>query len=94
MENFSGKQPVGWAACRVPSSEATDKWCAVVLLAFAFFPWRCNHAPSEERLRALADVVRHQRYEPTRTLLETACQEAVRLADDVPILQRFLCAPT
>src|SRR5438128_1155906 len=79
---------------RVQSYEATEKWFAVVFLALAFLQWRLNHAPSEERLRSLADVVRQHRYEHTRTLLETACQEAVRLADYVPVLQRFLYAPT
>jgi hypothetical protein len=27
-------------------------------------------------------------------LLETACQEAVKLTDYLPVLQRFLCQPT
>ena len=53
-----------------------------------------HHARSEERWRALADVVRQHRYEHARTLLETACQEAARLADYVPVLQRFLYQPT
>ena len=66
----------------------------MVFVALAFLQWRLNHAPSGTRLRALADVVRQHRYEHARTLLETACQEAVRLAAYVPVLQRFLYSPT
>ena len=94
VENFYVKQHVGVADFRVQSYEATAKWCAVVFVALAFFQWRLNHAPSEERLRSLAAVVRQHRYEHAPTLLETACQEAARLADYVPVLPRFLCQPT
>jgi hypothetical protein len=94
VDNFYVKQHLGLADFRVQSYEATEKWFAVVFVALAFLPWRLNHAPSEERLRSLADVVRQHRYEHARTLLETACQEAARLADYVPVLQRFLYQPT
>jgi len=94
VDNFYVKQHLGLADFRVQSYEATEKWFAVVFVALAFLQWRLNHAPSEERLRSLADVVRHHRYEHARTLLETACQEAARLADYVPVLQRFLYQPT
>jgi hypothetical protein len=60
----------------------------------AFLQWRLNHAPSEERLRSLADVVRQHRYKHARILLETACQEAAQLTDYRPVLQRFLCQST
>src|SRR6266481_1203106 len=73
------------------SYEATEKWFAVVFLALAFLQWRLHHAPSKARWRSLADVVRQHRYEHARTLLETACQEAVKLTDYLPVLQRFLC---
>ena len=43
---------------------------------------------------SLADVVRQHRYEHARTLLETACQEAAKLSDYLPVLKRFLCQPT
>ena len=94
VETCYVKQHLGVADLRVQSYEATEKWFAVVFVAVAFFPWRVHHAPAEERLRSLADVVRQHRYEPARTLLETACQEAARLADYVPVLQRFLSRPT
>ena len=94
VDNFYVKQPWGLADFRVQSYEATEKWFAVVFLALAFLQWRLNHAPSKVRWRSLADVVRQHRYEHARTLLETACQEAVKLTDYLPVLQRFLCQPT
>ena len=94
VENFYVKQHLGLADFRVQSYEATEKWFAVVFVALVFFQWRLNHAAAEERVRSLADVVRQHRSEHARTLLETACQEAARLADYVPVLQRFLYRPT
>jgi hypothetical protein len=94
VDNFYVKQHLGLADFRVQAYEATEKWFAVVFVALAFLQWRLNHAPAGTRWRFLADVVRQHRYEHTRTLLETACQEAVRLADDVPVVQRFLSQPT
>ena len=94
VDNFYVKQQSGLADFRVQSYEATEKWFAVVFLALAFLQWRLNHAPSKARWRSLADVVRQHRYEHARTLLETACQEAAKLTDYLPVLQRFLCQPT
>jgi len=94
VDNFYVKQPWGWADFRVQSSEATEKWCAMVLVALAFLPGRVNHAHAEERVRSVADVVRHHRYEHARTLLEMACQEAAKLTDYLPVFRRFLCQPT
>ena len=94
VDNFYVKQQLGLADFRVQSYEATEKWFAIVFLALVFLQWRLNHASSKERLRSLADVVRQHRYEHARTLLETACQEAAKLTDYLPALQRFLCQPT
>ena len=94
VDNFYVKQHLGLADFRVQSYEATEKWFAVVFLALAFFQWRVNHAPAKERLRSVADVVRQHRYEHARTLLETACQEAAKLTDYLPVFKRFLCQPT
>ena len=94
VDNFYVKQHLGLADFRVQSFEATEKWFAVVFLALAFLQWRLNHAPAEERLRCVADVVRHHRYEHARTLLQTACQEAAKQSDYLLVFQRFLCHPT
>ena len=64
VDNFSGTPPVGLADWRVQSSAATAKWCALVVVAWAFWPWRLHHAQAEERWRAVADVVRHHRDAP------------------------------
>ena len=63
-------------------------------MTLTFLQWRLNHARAEERLYSVADVVRHHRYEHARTLLETACQEAAKLTDYLPVFKRFLCQPT
>jgi hypothetical protein len=79
---------------RGQSDEATAKGFAMVFVALAFLQGRLHHAPPEERLRSLADVVRQQRYAHARTWLETACQEAATLTDYLPVFKRFLCQPT
>jgi Transposase DDE domain len=94
VDNFYVKQHLGLADFRVQSYEATEKWFAIVFLAFVFLQWRFNHAHAKEPWHALADVVRQHRYEHARTLLETACQEAAKVKDYRPVLQRFLCQPT
>jgi hypothetical protein len=94
VDNFYVKQHWGLADFRVQSYEATEKWCAMVFLALVFLQWRFNHAHTKEQWHALADVVRQHRYEHARTLLETACQEAAKVRDYLPVLQRFLCQPT
>jgi hypothetical protein len=94
VDNFYVKQHLGLADFRVQSYEATEKWFAVVFLALVFLQWRLNHAHAKEPWHSLADVVRQHRYEHARTLLETACQEAAKLSDYLPVLKRFLCEPT
>jgi len=94
VDNFYVKQHLGLADFRVQSYEATEKWFAIVFLAFVFLQWRFNHAHAKEPWHALADVVRQHRYEHACTLLETACQEAAKVRDYRPVLQRFLCQPT
>jgi len=94
VDNFYVKQPWGLADFRVQSYEATEQWFAIVFVALAFLQWRLHHAQVEERLRSVADVVRHHRYEHARTLLERACQEAAKLTDYLPVFRRFLCQPT
>ena len=94
VDNFYVKQSLGLADFRVQSSEATEKWFAIVFLAFAFLQWRLNQAYAKEQWHSLADVVRQHRYDHARTLLETACHEAAKLRDSLPVLKRFLCQPT
>jgi Transposase DDE domain len=93
VDNFYVKQHLGLADFRVQSYEATEKWFAIVFLAFVFLQWRFNHAQAKEPWHSLADVVRQHRYEHARALLETACQEAAKVRDYRPVLQRFLCQP-
>jgi hypothetical protein len=63
VDNFYVKQHLGLADFRVQSYEATEKWFAIVFLAFVFLQWRLNHARGKERMHSLADVVRQHRYE-------------------------------
>ena len=94
VDNFYVKQHLGLADFRVQSYEATEKWFAIVFLALVFLQWRLNHAPTKTHIHALADIIRQHRYEHARTLLETACQEAAKLTDYLPVFKRFLCQPT
>ena len=94
VDNFYGKQHLGLADFRVQAYEATEKWFAMVFLALVFLQWRFNQAHAKEHWQSLGDVVRHHRYEHARALLETACQEAAKLRDYLPVLERFLCQPT
>ena len=94
VDNFYVKQHLGLADFRGQSYEATEKWFAIVFLALVFLQWRLNHAHPKEPWHSLADVVRQHRYDHARTLLETACQEAAKLRDYLPVLKRFLCQPT
>jgi hypothetical protein len=94
VDNFYVKQHLGLADFRVQSYEATEKWFAIVFLALVFLQWRLHHAHTKTQIHALADVVRQHRYEHARTLLETACQEAAKLIDYLPVFKRFLCQPT
>ena len=94
VDNFYVKQHLGLADFRGQSYEATAKWFAIVFLALVFLQWRLNHAHPKEPWHSLADVVRQHRYDHARTLLETACQEAAKWRDYLPVLKRFLCQPT
>ncbi len=93
VDNFYVKQHLGLIDFRVRSFEATEKWFAVVFLAYIFLQYRLNHSQPEDQLRSIADVIRRHRHEHARTLLETACQEAVRLADYLPVIKRLICSP-
>jgi len=93
VDNFYVKQHLGLTDFRVRSFEATEKWFAVVFLAYIFLQYRLNHSRPEEQLRSIADVIRLHRQEHARTLLETACQEAVRLTDYLPVIKRLICSP-
>ncbi len=93
VDNFYVKQHLGLTSFRVRSFEATEKWFAVVFLAYIFLQYRLNHSPPTEQLRSIADVIRLHRQEHARTLLETACQEAVRLSDYLPVIRRLICSP-
>jgi len=58
VDNFYIKQHLGLADFRVQSYEATEKWFAMVFLAFVFLQWRLNQALAKEHRHSLADVVR------------------------------------
>ena len=93
VDNFYVKQHLGLTDFRVRSFEATEKWFAVVFLAYIFLQHRLNHAQPAEQLRSIADVIRLHRQEHARTLLQTACQEAVRLTDYLPVIRKLICSP-
>lgn len=93
VDNFYVKQHLGLTDFRVRSFEATEKWFAIVFLAYIFLQYRLNHSKPEDDLHSIADVIRLHRQEHARTLLETACQEAVRLKDYLPVIRKLICSP-
>lgn len=94
VDNLYVKQHLGLTDFRVQSFEATEKWFAVVYLAYVFLQWRLNHADSEQQLDSIADVIRLHRQEHAKTLLETACQHAIDLLDLPTVLNRFIFQAT
>ena len=90
VDNFYVKQLLGLTDFRVQSFEATDKWFALVYLAYLFLQWRRNHAPPEQQLHSIADVIRLHRQEHVRTLLHTACRQAIESLDLSAVFQRFV----
>jgi len=90
VDNFYVKQHLGLTDFRVQSFEATEKWFAVVFLTYVFLQWQLNNAPPDQRLRSIADVVRKHRAQHARSLLQTACQEALKTGDLSLIFSRFI----
>ena len=90
IDNFYVKQHLGLTDFRVQSFEATEKWFAVVYLAYVFLQWRLNHADPDQHLHSIADVIRLHRQEHAKTLLQTACQQAIDWLDLPAVLNRFI----
>lgn len=90
IDNFYVKQHLGLTDFRVQSFEATEKWFAIIYLAYVFLQWRLNHAAPDQHLHSIADVIRLHRQEHARTLLQTACQQAIDLLDLPAILRRYV----
>jgi len=82
---------LGLGDFRVQSYEATDKWCAVVHLTWAYVQWRLA-MEGDAHLRTPADVIRRHRDEHTRDWLEGACREALATGDIEAVLRRYLRA--
>ena len=90
IDNFYVKQHLGLTDFRVQSFEATEKWFAIIYLAYVFLQWRLNHATPDQHLHSIADVIRLHRQEHARTLLQTACQQAIDFLDLPAILRRYV----
>lgn len=90
VDNYYVKQLLGLGDFRVQSYEATEKWMAIIFLAYTFLQWRLNHAQANERFQVVADVIRHHRQQHARRVLEAACELAVRCEDLVPVFSRFI----
>ena len=93
IDNFYVKQHLGLTDFRVQSFEATEKWFAIVYLAYVFLQWRLNHATPDQHLHSIADVIRLHRQEHACTLLQTACQQAIEFLDLPAILRRYVLQP-
>jgi len=90
-DNVYVQTRLGIGDFRVQSYEATDKWCAVVHLTWAYLQWRLA-MEGDEHLRTPADVIRRHRDEHTKDWLEGACREVLATGDVDAVLRRYLPA--
>ena len=90
VDNYYVKQLLGLGDFRVHSFAATEKWFAIIFLAYIFLQWRLNHKQPDENLKVIADVIRQQRQVHARQVLESACEFAVICAEMPPVWQRFM----
>jgi hypothetical protein len=88
-DNLYLQTRLGLGDFRVQSYEATDKWCAVGHLTWAYVQWRLA-MEGDADLRTPADVIRRHREEHTRDWLEGACREAIATGDIEAVLRRYL----
>ncbi len=89
IDNFYLKQRLGLGDFRLQSYEGIDKFCSVVLLAWAYVKWRYARTMSRH-VRNPADVIRQHRYEHAQKWLTAACQEAIDSRDIPSVIKRFL----
>jgi hypothetical protein len=92
VDNYYVKQLLGLGDFRVQSYEATEKWFAIIFLAYIYLQWRLNHAHPDERFKVVADVIRHHRQHHAREVLVAACELAATCGDIELVLKRFICA--
>lgn len=90
VDNYYVKQMLGLGHFRVHSFEATEKWFALIFLAYVFLQWRLNHQQPDEAFKVVADVIRSHRHHHARQVLEAACQLAIQGAEMTPVWQRFV----
>ncbi len=89
VDNWYLKQRLGLGDFRLQSYEAIDKFCAVVLLAWAYVQWRLARTRSRQ-VRNAADVIRQHRDEHMRMWLKAALSEFLITPDIDTIVQRYL----
>ena len=90
VDNYYVKQLLGLGDFRVHSFEATEKWFAIIFLAYTFLQWRLNHRQAHEPFKVVADVIRHHRQEHARHVLTAACEFALACEDLSQVLHRFV----
>lgn len=93
VDNFYVKQLLGLGDFRVQSVEAVQKWFAIVFLAYTYLQWRLNHAPTAQRLKTVADIIRLHRHEHARCLLKVSCEVAIQCQNITQVFRQFLHQP-
>lgn len=89
VDNFYLKNYVGLASWRLQPTEAVDKWCAVVHLAWAYVEWRFAQERSGQ-ITCPAVIIRRHREEHARDWLTGALQMVLDIGAIEPVLERFL----
>lgn len=90
VDNYYVKQLLGLGDFRVQSYEATEKWMAIIFLAYTYLQWRLNHSQVDERFKVVADVIRQHRHQHARRVLESACSLAIHCQNMPQVFQRFV----
>jgi len=90
VDNYYVKQLLGLGDFRVHSFEATQKWFALIFLAYIYLQWRLNHRRPDEHFKVIADVIRQQRHYHARQVLKSACELAIHCAEMTPVWQQFV----
>lgn len=90
VDNYYVKQLLGLGGFRVHSFEATEKWFAIIFLAYTFLQWRLNHKQPNEGFHVVADVIRLHRQQHARHVLKAACEFAISCVAMPKVWQRFV----
>jgi len=91
VDNFYLKEALGLSDFRVQSWEATEKWFAVVLIAFNYLQFQRAQQIAQTSARpSLADVIRQHRIGHGQALLRFVAEQVLKTKGIETVLQPFI----